>query len=65
MYILKDTKGELLKGGFYQQELSKTKLPDTYLIEKVVRRRGDRLLVRWLGFDENHDSWINIKDLLN
>lgn len=64
-YILKDTKGELLKGGFYQQELSKTKIPDTYLIEKIVRRRGDRLLVRWLGFDENHDSWIHKKDLLN
>lgn len=63
-YVLKDTKGEILKGGFYQQELNKTKVPDTYLIEKVVKRQGDRLLVRWLGFDKTHDSWINKKDLL-
>jgi hypothetical protein len=63
-YLLKDDKGEVLKGGFYQEELSKTKIKDTYLIEKVIRKKGDKLLVRWLGFDESHDSWIDKKDLL-
>jgi len=63
-YLLKDDKGEVLKGGFYNQELSKTKVNNTYLIEKVIRKRGDKLLVRWLGFDKSHDSWINKDDLL-
>jgi len=63
-YILKDDRGEILKGGFYKQELSKTKVDNTYLIEKVVRKKGDKLLVRWLGFDKTHDSWINKKDLI-
>lgn len=62
-YILKDERNSLLKGGFYQQELSKTKYIDTYLVEKVVKRKGDKLLVRWLGFDKSHDSWIDKKDL--
>jgi len=63
-YILKDSKGEILKGGFYQEELSKTRMKDIFLIEKVVKRKGDKLLVRWLGFDKSHDSWIDKKDLL-
>ena len=63
-YILKDSKGEVLKGGFYQEELSKTKFSDTYLVQKVIRRKGDRLLVRWLGFDKSHDSWISQSELV-
>lgn len=62
-YILKDYRGEILQGGFYQQELSKTKVTDTYLIEKVLKKKGDKLYVRWLGFDKSHDSWVNKKDL--
>lgn len=63
-YLLKDGKGEILKGGFYQQELSKTQLGDIYLVEKVLRKKGEKLFVRWLGFDKSHDSWINKADLV-
>lgn len=63
-YLLQDDKGTVLKGCFYQEELSKTKYSDTFLIEKVVRRKGDKLLVRWLGFDKSHDCWINKSDLV-
>lgn len=63
-YLLHDTTAQVLKGGFYQHELSKTKFSDTYLIQKVVKKQGNRLLVRWLGFDKTHDSWISKKDLV-
>lgn len=33
-----------------------------YLIEKVLRRTGDRLYVKWLGLD---NSWINETDVPN
>ena len=56
-YIIKDHRGEILKGRFYEQELSKTKQPDTYLIEKIIRRKGNKLLVKWLGLPEH--SWID------
>lgn len=63
-YLLKDDRGGVLKGGFYQYELSKTHLGEVYLVEKVLRKKGDKLLVRWLGFDKSHDSWINKTDLV-
>lgn len=61
-YILEDLKGEPIKGGFYAEELQKTKFPDTYLVEKIVRKKKNMGYVKWLGFDSSHNSWINITD---
>lgn len=63
-YILKDNKGEILQGGFYGHELLKTDLSDVYLVEKVMKRKKGKVLVRWLGFDKTAVSWINKKDLI-
>jgi co-chaperonin GroES (HSP10) len=63
-YILKDNKGELLQGGFYGHEMLKSKSGDVYLVEKILRRKKDKALVRWLGFDKSQDSWVPKKDLL-
>lgn len=65
VYLLQDLKGQNIQGSFYQQELKKTKLQDDeldyYLIEKVLKRNKDKLLVRWVGFPT--PSWISSKDL--
>lgn len=63
-YILKDSKGEILYGGFYGHELLKSKVGNVYLVEKVLRKKGNKILVRWLGFNKSEDSWIDKKDLL-
>lgn len=63
-YILKDENGNIIKGGFYEQELLKTKYKDMYLVEKVIRRKGDLLYVKWLGFPSSQNSWISAKDVL-
>lgn len=60
-YILLDRKTEEeIKGGFYEEELQLTKFPNTYLVEKVLKRRGNREFVKWLGFDSRHNSWIRV-----
>lgn len=59
-YILKDARGRLISGGFYEQELQKSKFPDVFLVEKVLRKKGDKELVKWLGFDQTHNSWIDV-----
>lgn len=35
-FLLKDYENNKIHGSFYEQEIHKTKFPDTYLVEKVV-----------------------------
>ncbi|KAL6418930.1 hypothetical protein ACFW04_011681 [Cataglyphis niger] len=57
-YLLKDSRNERIAGGFYEHELLRVSDPDIYLVEKVLRRRGDEVYMKWLGMDETHNSWI-------
>ncbi len=63
-YLLRTNNGEIIQGGFYGHELAKSNTGNVYLIEKILKRVGDRYLVRWLGFDKSQDSWVTKKDLL-
>ena len=56
-----------IKGTFYAQDLQKVQASDDDLfrIEKVLRRKKDRVLVRWQGWPPKYDSWIHKKDLVN
>lgn len=63
-YILADSSGQVLKGGFYTEELSKSSVDNVYLIEKILIRRGNKVKVRWLNFDRKADSWINASDIV-
>lgn len=62
-YKLKDLNNQDIQGGFYEQELSKTKYKDVYLVEKVLKKKGEKVYVKWLGFDQTHNQWINAKDI--
>lgn len=57
-YKLKDYQNNPMDGGFYEFELLKVKDPDVYLVEKVIKRRGNQVFVKWLGFDNKHNQWI-------
>lgn len=57
-YHIEDQRKNIILGTFYEQELLKTKCPDVYLIEKVLKRRGNKLYVKWLGLNDAENSWI-------
>lgn len=63
-YLLIDSSKTKIQGCFYEHELQKVEYPDVYLVEKVLRRKGDKLFVKWLGFDDTHSSWIDNKDFV-
>lgn len=63
-YKLKDAEGVPIEGGFYEQELQKTTHPDIYLVENILRRKGNKVYVKWLGLDKSHNSWVNKEDIL-
>lgn len=58
-YTLSDKTGQSIQGGFYTHELQNAKYPDVYLVEKVLKRKGDMIYVKWLGFSNMHNSWIH------
>lgn len=62
-YQLQDENKQPILGGFYEQELQKVKYPDVYLVEKVLKKRGDKVLVKWLGL--NSTSWIDKNNKIN
>lgn len=63
-YELSDLNDNIIRGNFYEQEIQKTKYIDTYLVEKILKKRGDKIFVKWLGFDSDNNSWIPKTDLV-
>jgi len=63
-YKIIDYNGEEIVGTFYEQELQKT-TQEIYRIEKVIRKHGKKSLVKWLGYPETFNSWVDNEDLIN
>ena len=47
----------------YLKELQKTNQKE-FSIEKVIKRKDDKLYVNWKGYDNSFNSWIDKKDLV-
>ena len=62
-YVINDLNGEEIIGIFYEKELQKTN-QEEFRIEKVIRRKGDKLYVKWKGYDNSFNSWIDKGNLV-
>ena len=62
-YVINDLNGEEIIGAFYEKELQKTN-QEEFRIEKVIRRKGDKLYVKWKGYDNSFNSWIDKANLV-
>ena len=62
-YVINDLNGEEIIGTFYEKELQKTN-QEEFRIEKVIRRKEDKLYVKWKGYDNSFNSWIDKKDII-
>ena len=51
-YKITDYNEEEIQGSFYDQELQKTS-QSTFRIEKVLKRQGDKSLVKWMGYPKS------------
>ncbi|KAE9522991.1 hypothetical protein AGLY_016622 [Aphis glycines] len=63
-YQLKDGSNNIILGGFYEQEIKLTDFPNTFLIERVIKKVKDKMLIKWMGFDSSHNSWISSRDII-
>ena len=62
-YGINDLNGEEIIGSFYEKELQKTNQKE-FGIEKVIKRKGDKLYVKWKSYDNSFNSWIDKKNLV-
>ncbi|KAJ8910898.1 hypothetical protein NQ315_003951 [Exocentrus adspersus] len=55
-YLLEDMSNHPIKGCFYETELQRSKHPDVYLVEKILKRKGNKLFIKWLELPSNQNS---------
>ena len=63
IYEIADEDSEPIIGKFYEDEMSHVGSGHMYKIEKILRKRKGMVLVKWLGYDSKHNSWIPEKDI--
>ena len=57
-YVINDLNGEEIAGTFYEKELQKT-IQKEFRIEKAIKRKDDKLHVKWKVYDNSFNSWID------
>ena len=63
-YVVSDLNSGKIIESFYEKELQKAS-QEEFSIEKVLKRKGDKLCVKWKGYDNSFNSWIDKKDLIH
>ena len=62
-YVINDLNGEEIIGTFYEKELQKTS-QEELKIEKVIKKKGNKLYIKWRGHDNSFNNWIDKKDIV-
>ena len=64
-YNINEWDGTPLMGTFYREDLQKVTVRDDglFCVEKIVKQKGDKVLVRWKGWPDKYDSWIEKRAL--
>ena len=62
-YVINDLNSEEIIRTFYEKELQKTN-QEEFRIEKVINRKSDKIYVKWKGYDNSYNSWIDENDII-
>ena len=62
-YVINDLNGAEIIRTFYENELKKTNQKE-FRMEKVLKQKGDKLYVKWKGYDNSFNSWTDKKDIV-
>ena len=62
-YVINDLDVEEIVGTFYEKELQKRNQKE-FRIEKLIKKKGDKLYVKWKGYNNLFNSWIDRKDIV-
>ena len=62
-YVISDLNGKEIIGSFYKKKLQKTNQKE-FRVEKLIKRKGSKLYVKWKGYNNSFNTWIDKKDLI-
>ena len=62
-HVINDLNGEEIIGTFCEKRLQKTNQQE-FRTEKVIKEKGDKLYLKWKGYDSSLNSWIEKKKLV-
>ena len=62
-YVINDHNGREIIETFYEKELQKINQQE-FRIEKVIKKKINKLYVKWKGYDNLLNSWIDKNDLV-
>ena len=62
-YGINDLNNEGIIGTFDEKELQKTNQKECR-IEKVPKKKGNKLYVKWKGHDNSFNSWVDKKNIV-
>ena len=62
-YVINDLNSEEIIGTFYENKLQGTNQQEIR-IEKIIKRKGDKLYVKQKSYDNSFNSWIDKKDIV-
>ena len=57
-YVIDDLNDEEIIETFYEKELQKTN-QEEFRIEKLIKRKGNKIYVKWKGYNNSFNSWID------
>ena len=60
IYVINDLNEEEIVGTFYKTEFENTNQKE-FRIEKLIKRKGDKLYVNWKGYNNLFNRWIDKK----
>ena len=60
-YVISDLKKEELQDGFLKKNLLKISQTE-FKVEKVIKRKDNKLYVKWKSYDNSFNSWVDEKD---
>ena len=62
-YVFRDLNGDKTVRTFYEKELQKTNQIE-FRVKKVLKRKDNKLYVKWKGYNDLFNSWTDIKDIV-
>ena len=54
---------EEIFGTFYQKKFQKTNQKE-FRVEKVIKKKGNKLYVKWKDYNSSFNSWTDKKEII-